>query len=402
MKRESAARNWAGKAGSVRVDGLSKRYPGSSTYAVRNLTITVESGRLYSLLGPSGCGKTTTMRCIAGLETPDEGEIWINDTLVFSSERGINVPPFRRGVGMVFQSYAIWPHMTVFENVAYPLKRAGLKRDDIEREVLRTLDLVGLGKLATRPAPLLSGGEQQRVALARALVGSPRVVLLDEPLSNLDAQLRNQTRAFIRDIQQNLGITALYVTHDQDEAFALSDTMAVMNAGRIEDLGPPDIIYNSPASPFAASFVGESTQIEGLVVGHDDGHVLVDSPIGVLRCRSRHRASKGQRTHVFLRPEEVELIGRADDLGACVDGSISGTIESVIYQGATVTWFGTVNGVRIQGSTRANSAEGRLLRSETRFAAIIKVAETSCVPAPGQDSSELKEEGKREAHTQLG
>ena len=223
----------------IRIEHLTKRYATGDRPAVDDLSLDIPAGTFFTLLGPSGCGKSSTLRCIAGLERPDAGEIAIRDVTVFSSHRRINVPPHRRAVGMVFQSYAVWPHMTVHGNVAYPLKNLGKNRAEIDEAVRWALRLVGLERLANRPAPFLSGGEQQRVALARALVERPSVLLLDEPLSNLDAKLREGMRVELRDLQQKLGFTAVYVTHDQDEAFALSDVMAVMDRGRIAEIGPP-------------------------------------------------------------------------------------------------------------------------------------------------------------------
>ena len=216
--------------------------------AVDDVSLDLQPGQLLTLLGPSGCGKTTTLRCIAGLEKPDEGVIQIGNETVFSSAEGIALPAYRRRIGMVFQSYAIWPHMSVFANVAFPLDGIGLGKKEVTRRVEQALDLVGLLELAQRPAPQLSGGQQQRVALARALVAEPEVLLLDEPLCNLDAKLRVSMRSEIRALQQRLGITTVYVTHDQQEALAISDQVAVMSGGRIVEMGAPGELYERPRS----------------------------------------------------------------------------------------------------------------------------------------------------------
>ncbi|MCS7235891.1 MAG: ABC transporter ATP-binding protein, partial [Armatimonadota bacterium] len=214
-------------------------FRGQRVQAVDGVTLEAPEGQILTLLGPSGCGKTTTLRCLAGLERPDDGEIRFGDRVVFSRARGLFVPPEHRHIGMVFQSYAIWPHMTVFENVAYPLRVRRASPAEIRQRVYAALELVGLAALADRPAPYLSGGQQQRVALARALVYEPEVLLLDEPLSNLDAKVREQVREELRSLQRQLRITTVYVTHDQVEALSLSDVVAVMRDGRVLEVGSP-------------------------------------------------------------------------------------------------------------------------------------------------------------------
>jgi iron(III) transport system ATP-binding protein len=224
--------------------------------AVRGVSFTAQPGEVVTLLGPSGCGKTTTLRAIAGLELPQQGHIAIDGRTVFDAERGKNLPPEQRGLAMVFQSYAIWPHMTVFENVAFSLRARGVARAELAGAVQRSLDLVGLGALGDRPATRLSGGQQQRVALARSIAGHPRVILLDEPLSNLDAQLRLTMRAEFKALQRRLGLTAIYVTHDQEEALVLSDRIVVMREGEIEQTGTPAELHEAPRSRFVAEFLG--------------------------------------------------------------------------------------------------------------------------------------------------
>ena len=258
------------------VSGLFTEYPndkGEVVKAAQDVSFTVDEGRLFTLLGPSGCGKTTTLRSIAGLERPRAGEISVNGQVVYSSAKKVFVAPNRRGFGMVFQSYAIWPHMTVFENAAFPLqvRRAGpatrtrLSRKDLRDKVMRVLTAVQLDHLADREATKLSGGQQQRLALARALVMEPALLLLDEPLSNLDAKLREKMRFELKRLQRELKITTVYVTHDQSEALALSHQIAVMNEGRIQQIGTPREIYENPGSQFVADFVGNTNFIEGVV-----------------------------------------------------------------------------------------------------------------------------------------
>ncbi|MGN6488775.1 MAG: ABC transporter ATP-binding protein [Devosia sp.] len=247
------------------VDNLEVRY--GLVTAVNGVSFTIRRGEHLTLLGPSGCGKTTTLRAIAGLESPTGGAILIDDTPIYSAARRVNVPAERRGVSMVFQSYAIWPHMTVFENVAYGLRVRKRSKQDIEKNVERALALVHMTQYAKRPSGDLSGGQQQRVALARAIAFDPEVILFDEPLSNLDAKLRVEMRVELRELQQHLGITSIYVTHDQEEALAISDRVVVMRNGEIEQLGTPDEIYNRPRTRFVADFVGAANLLDGEVGG---------------------------------------------------------------------------------------------------------------------------------------
>jgi iron(III) transport system ATP-binding protein len=238
----------------IKIEGLRLKYGGFT--AIHDLDLEIGDGESVVLLGKSGCGKTSTMRCIAGLEEPTAGRITIGDTVVFDARAGINVPPNKRNVGMVFQSYAVWPHMTVFENVAYSLRLRKVPKAEMRQRVMEVLELVGLESFADRGASLLSGGQMQRVALARSLVMRPSVLLLDEPLSNLDARLRDRLRVELREIQLRLGLTTVYVTHDQMEAFALADRIALMQDGRIVQVDKPDALYNLPASAAVAHFLG--------------------------------------------------------------------------------------------------------------------------------------------------
>jgi iron(III) transport system ATP-binding protein len=316
----------------IKLTGLVKRFPGRTvtTNAVDGLDLEVPEGMLVTLLGPSGCGKTTTLRMIAGLERPDGGEITIGDQVLSAPERGIFLGAHKRPIGIVFQSYAIWPHMTVFDNVAFPLRveRPRVSRGDIRTRSLAALDLVGLADLADRPAPALSGGQQQRVALARALVREPKVLLLDEPLSNLDAGLRDRMRDEIRAVQQRLAITTVFVTHDQDEALAISDRVVVMNNGRIVEQGLPQEIYTSPRSEFTARFLGVSNTVVGTVRSVTADAVEVHVSAGLLRCRSCEGIAAGDQVSVFLRPESFRL-SRKQPQVPCWEGQV----EFSIYHG---------------------------------------------------------------------
>ncbi|MGH7322394.1 MAG: ABC transporter ATP-binding protein [Candidatus Rokuibacteriota bacterium] len=315
--------------------------------AVRGVSFAVEQGQTFTLLGPSGCGKTTTLRCIAGLERPDSGEIELDGRVVDSPTRGVHVAPYDRPIGMVFQSYAIWPHMSVFENVAYPLRterpRLGKKR--IEERVMEALRLVKMETLAKRPAPQLSGGQQQRVALARALVSKPRLLLLDEPLSNLDAKLREQMRHELSTLVTTLGIATLYVTHDQSEALAMSQRIAVMDRGVVVQEGTPEEVYSRPRHQFVAEFVGTANFFEGAIVSWPaDGLVVVQAGDAMLVCRrpgGPERVSPGARVTVVVRPVDVEISREALSADANVSPAM---VEDVTYLGsvlecrATAAW----------------------------------------------------------------
>ena len=280
-------------------------------FAVDDVSLEVEDGELFTLLGPSGCGKTTTLRCVAGLETPERGEVVVGGRTFFSSEQRIRVPANERGLGMVFQSYAIWPHMNVFKNVAFPLqvlprsKRPG--RRQLRERVERTLAVVKLDHLASRQATDLSGGQQQRLALARALVMEPPLLLLDEPLSNLDAKLREEMVFELKRLQRELGVTGVYVTHDQTEALAMSNRIAVMRDGKIEQIGKPRDVYEAPTSRFVADFIGTSNFIDGIVESRSDGVYLVRTADGSLRVRSDADFPVGAKVVVAARPEHVAL-----------------------------------------------------------------------------------------------
>jgi iron(III) transport system ATP-binding protein len=280
--------------------------------AIDGVSFAVPAGEIVVLLGPSGCGKTTTLRCVAGLEHPTGGEISIGGKVVSSPERGVLVPPRSRDLGMVFQSYAVWPHMTVRQNVVYPLRHRKVARGESHRKVDEVLKLVGLSEYADRPVVALSGGQMQRVALARSIVYHPQLLLLDEPLSNLDAKLRLRLRDDLRVILKQTGMTALYVTHDQAEAVVLGDRIGVMRDGKLLQLGSPDEIYNRPADLFVANFTGATNEIGGTLIETNGKFGLIDVGEGRrAEAALLHRLNPGDKVRIALRPENV-CIGRQD------------------------------------------------------------------------------------------
>lgn len=299
----------------LRIQNLYKTF--NRVVAVNRLDLEIREGEFFTLLGSSGCGKTTTLRLVGGLEKPDGGEIHLGDRCLVSGSRRLFIKPEKRDMGMVFQSYALWPHMTVFENVVYPLKLRGIRGHEAEKKVAEILGLVGLAGLQDRPAPALSGGQQQRVALARALVFSPRVLLLDEPLSNLDAQLREEMRRELKGLQSRLGITVLFVTHDQIEALSLSDRIAIMKTGQLEQVGNPEEVYYHPGTPFVRDFLGKTFLLPGKILGIGDQQINVTIqqfdafPLSIQRTNLSTSANGlpgvGQSVMVAIRPEEVEL-----------------------------------------------------------------------------------------------
>ncbi len=293
----------------IEILNLMKSFEGEKEkiQAVNNVSLKIPEGKLFTLLGPSGCGKSTTLRCVAGLEKPEGGEIKIGEERLFSSRDKIFIPPYKRDIGMVFQSYAIWPHMKVFDNVAYPLRIKGLSRAEIREKVKKALNTVGLQGLEDRLAPQLSGGQQQRVALARALVKEPNVLLLDEPLSNLDAKLREQMRLEIKELQRRLGITTLYVTHDQTEALAISDIIAVMNEGKLLDVGNPKEIYGQPRTKFTADFIGLTNILRGKISEREGNLGKVETSLGRLFSPIPKGSKEGEEILIFIRPENLKV-----------------------------------------------------------------------------------------------
>lgn len=307
--------------------------------AVDGISFDVEPGELYTLLGPSGCGKSTTLRCLAGLEEPDEGTISLRDRVLYDFANDVNVPPHRRGLGMVFQSYAIWPHMNVYKNVVFPLTHGRwserVTRVVARERVDRVLEAVKLIHLRDRPATDLSGGQQQRLALARALVMESPLLLLDEPLSNLDAKLREEMRFELKRLQQDLGITSIYVTHDQIEALAMSSKIAVMNDGRLEQVGTPSEIYNNPATRFVADFIGTTNFLEGKIVEVVAAEEYrVETPHGSVLVEHDVALPIGTPATVLVRPERLTL--EEGSLDAPMVGKLPGTVDAWGFLGNAV------------------------------------------------------------------
>ena len=364
----------------IRAEDLQKSFAGAKgeVRALRGVSFEVAKGELFTLLGPSGCGKTTTLRCIAGLEQPQAGEIVIDGRPVFSAAKRVFVAPERRHIGMVFQSYAIWPHMTVFQNVAYPLAKE-LSRAEVAERVARILDRLSLGPLADRLAPNLSGGQQQRVALARALVGQPQVLLLDEPLSNLDAKLREQMRFELKALQESFGITTVYVTHDQEEALALSDRIGLMHEGALVEVGSPVDLYLRPAHRVTADFLGISNLIPAQVErngGRPWDPMLVQTPLGAFGARRGEEWQPGMAAQLFFRPECVEIepnSGSADNL----PNRGAGVVERVTFLGSSADVILRCRDLKLRA--RAHPTRAPEPGREVGFF----VAPESCIVFPG-------------------
>jgi len=312
----------------ITVENLTKRF--GPLAVVNGVNLAIEEGELFTLLGPSGCGKTTLLRLVAGFYAADEGEIRFDDRVVNA------VPPHERGIGMVFQNYALWPHMTVAENVSYGLKLRKIPSSQISARVQEVLENVKLGGLGDRYPGQLSGGQQQRVALARALVLNPQILLLDEPLSNLDAKVRVQVRAEIRKLQKDLGITTVYVTHDQEEALTLSDRIAVFNQGKVFQVGPPKALYERPANRFVADFIGINNLLDGTVrgPGATAGSVRVDTVLGELSATHNVPFGAGDRCVICTRPENIAL----DAPAGGERNRLKGTISFAAYLGNTLRY----------------------------------------------------------------
>jgi len=316
----------------LKASALAKRF--GKVTAVDDISFEVARGEVLTLLGPSGCRKTTTLRIVAGFERPDHGDVEVEGNCLVSVSKRIFLPPEKREMGMVFQSYAVWPHMTVFENVAYPLKLRRLKSGIIKEKVEEVLDLVGLSGLEGRSAMHLSGGQQQRVALARALVYSPTILLLDEPLSNLDAKLREQMRVELKSLQRRLSMTVIFVTHDQIEAMTLSDRLAVMRQGRIEQIGSPREIYERPQTPFVQEFIGRVIWLEGEVVESNwDGVVVAlagDEGAQIMCEGAGSEIKSGEPVVVAIRPEEVKLSAESQSSGL---NQVPCQVETAVFLG---------------------------------------------------------------------
>ena len=331
----------------IAVRNLTKRF--GQMAAVADVTLAIEEGELFTLLGPSGCGKTTLLRLIAGFYNADQGEIRFDERLMNQ------VPAHERGIGMVFQNYALWPHMTVYENVAYGLKLRKIPHAEIAERIRVVLENVKLTELEHRYPGQLSGGQQQRVALARALVLNPDILLLDEPLSNLDAKIRVQVRAEIRKLQQRLGITTIYVTHDQEEALAMSDRIAVFNQGRVLQIGPPKELYERPASRFVADFIGTNNLIDGTVreIQPQQQRALCDTRLGTITAIPDKRLSAGSKCVICVRPENIAI----DDVSAADHNHFTGQIAFAAYLGNTL---------RYDADTGGDPATGAIIKADIR------------------------------------
>ncbi len=354
----------------IRVADLVKIYPNGKVRAVDGVSFHVDEGEFYTLLGPSGCGKTTSLRCIAGLERPDGGTITLDDVAVVSER--VFVPTHRRDIGMVFQSYAVWPHMTVYENVAFPLRVGNerLRKEALRERIEKALTLVGLEQFAHRMATQLSGGQQQRLSLARAIVREPKVLLLDEPLSNLDAKLRERMRGELSAIQRRLGVTTLFVTHDQIEALSMSDRIAVMDGGRIVQEGNPQEIYHRPANEFVASFIGSTNLFMGKydeapASRPDRSRLQLD--FGTIEVDANPALDPGAPVIVAIRPEDV-VIREASSAGRPADHTnvYDGGVGIGLFTGTSVEYYLDVEGSLIQAraGSRVQLKRGDRIRVE--------------------------------------
>jgi iron(III) transport system ATP-binding protein len=335
--------------------------------AVDSVSFGLKSGHMLALLGPSGCGKTTTLRMIAGLERPTSGVIVLDGQVLANASH--SVPPERRGLGMVFQTYALWPHMTVFENVAYGLRRLRLPQAELTVRVSEVLATIGMAGYENRPATNLSGGQQQRVAVARALATRPKILLFDEPLSNLDALLREAMRFEIRSLQQEHGITAVYVTHSQDEALAIADTIAIMKDGRMQQMGNPEQLYSQPRNRFVAGFVGLANVLSGSSDGAAAGELGVVLQNGV-RCRcvfeaGHSRPAPGEVVSLAIRPENIQIAKRSNVSPDAGDGEamrLAGTVKAAVFTGNLIDYFVHIDGlpdqIRVQSLPPAVAAQG--------------------------------------------
>jgi len=345
----------------VKVERLEMSFGG--VQAVRGISFDVPPRSTVTLLGPSGCGKTTTLRCIAGLEVPTAGRISVGDQVVCDRASGVFIEPERRNIGMVFQSYAIWPHMTVGGNVSFPLTISGVGKREAQERTRAVLELVGLGELQSRSAADLSGGQQQRVALARALVHEPRLVLFDEPLSNLDANLRERMRTELQLLQSRLGFTAIFVTHDQEEALSLSDTIVIMNRGLIEQTGTPQDVFRNPATAFTARFLGYSNVFAGRVTALGDGGVEVELGEGQrlsARWRSASPPRQGENCQLAFRADRVALEPGG---GAAGRNAFPGVVETAAFLGTYFDYTVTAGALQVE-------AEGPVDHPATRGQAV--------------------------------
>lgn len=377
----------------IELDQITKTYTGATAPALAGVSLAIREGEFFTLLGPSGCGKTTLLRCLAGLERPDAGSLRISGRTIFDSDAGVDIGPNKRNIGMVFQSYAIWPHMTVFENVAFPLRCRGER--DIQAEVRRAMEVVGLQDFSNRYSSRLSGGQQQRVALARAIVARPDVLLLDEPLSNLDAALRNQMRIELRRLHREVGITTILVTHDQDEALAMSDRIAVMSGGRILETGTPRQLYEAPATVFSAGFLGNANRLDGMIepqsgagMASDSGHAAdtsdaggaatIATVIGALRVA---RAPATNSVACFIRPEHIRIAAAPSSSPG--QNEFDATMTELRYAGEYCECDVVVDGPEGAATLRARVPPGSALQPGGRCRIGLPSQSIHCIARPG-------------------
>ncbi len=363
----------------IDIEGIVKRF--GKLEAVSDVTLHIGEGELFTLLGPSGCGKTTILRVVGGFHRPDRGRV------LFGGRDVTALPPYERNIGMVFQNYALWPHMRIFDNIAYGLRLRRFSAAEIREKVDRALHLVNLRGLERRYPGELSGGQQQRVALARALVLNPHALLLDEPLSNLDAKIRIQVRAEIRKLQKELGITTLYVTHDQEEALTLSDRIAVLNHGRLQQVGTPHELYEKPQTPFVADFIGINNLIPGKVTALRDGGrgVRVESVVGPLEGTGDERLAPGARCVVCVRPESARI---GEEAGAAVN-RLSAVVSFPSYIGNTVRYDVDVNGFLFKIDVQ-NPGGSRELPPGSPVVVCFPTAATLVLPAEGETAAAVE------------
>ncbi|MDR5904159.1 ABC transporter ATP-binding protein [Franzmannia qiaohouensis] len=358
------------------LDGLTKRY--GQVTAVDNVSLSIDANEFFSLIGPSGCGKTTTLRSVAGLESAQQGAIQMAGRTVFDAATRRDLPPNKRPIGMVFQSYAVWPHMNIYENIGYPLKVRGLPRDAIKARVQRVLDMLGMGELGARMPSQLSGGQQQRVALGRALAIEPSLLLLDEPLSNLDAKLRESMRAELKQVQRDTGLPILYVTHDQDEALAMSDRIGVMSAGVLHQIGTPTEVYTRPATRFVLDFIGTVSYLPCDVLNREGDTVAIrwgDAGEATATLEVNLDTPERGPASLAVRPEHVQLTASHD---AAQPGLARGTIKIRAYLGDAWEYHVRVGDclVRVRTDSAQELEEGSEVAVGVRQGFVVSAADS--------------------------